>query len=273
MLSNYGWIYAFPSLSVSPCSAFELTIKHSKIAEKEKRLCYQISVKVSGSCLLVSEVELRQQWSSSGSHLWMSSSRLFTSLIKQSIWLRSISLALSLLPVRLATAARNRHRNTSTAATFSTSTTRNPKIMFGFPTRDGEFGWQASLELLHPSLGFIGHWCGGVLINKFWLLTSAHCIHKWVIIAFGYRPDVHSSSHLPAICSTCRYRRCGRSCWEKTTVKWSRATSSGYQWIKSSCTRNTDTSRMIWVSTATWRIISEPKTFCHSSAYETHTTR
>lgn len=78
----------------------------------------------------------------------------------------------------LASAARNRHRNIT-----AISTTRNPKIMFGFPTRDGEFGWQASLELLHPSLGFIGHWCGGVLIHKYWVLSSAHCIHKWVIIA------------------------------------------------------------------------------------------
>lgn len=52
--------------------------------------------------------------------------------------------------------------------------------MYGSPTRDGEFGWQASLELLHPSLGFIGHWCGGVLVNKYWVVSSAHCVHKWV---------------------------------------------------------------------------------------------
>jgi len=64
------------------------------------------------------------------------------------------------------------------ATSFATSTTRNPKIMYGFPTRDGEFGWQASLELLHPSLGFIGHWCGGVLVHRLWVISSAHCIHK-----------------------------------------------------------------------------------------------
>lgn len=69
---------------------------------------------------------------------------------------------------------------TNNTASLPRATTRNPKIMFGFPTRDGEFGWQASLELLHPSLGFIGHWCGGVLIHKYWVLSSAHCIHKWV---------------------------------------------------------------------------------------------
>lgn len=91
----------------------------------------------------------------------------------------------------LATAAaksRNRRGNTTTY------TTRHPKIMFGFPTRDGEFGWQASLELLHPSLGFIGHWCGGVLIHKYWVLSSAHCIHKWVITEYLQTTTIHQSS-------------------------------------------------------------------------------
>lgn len=88
-----------------------------------------------------------------------------------------------LLVITIAAAkSKNRLKSNTTATTitptFSTSTTRNPKIMFGFPTREGEFGWQASLELLHPSLGFIGHWCGGVLISKFWVLSSAHCIHN-----------------------------------------------------------------------------------------------
>ncbi|XP_053679996.1 uncharacterized protein LOC128730929 [Anopheles nili] len=55
---------------------------------------------------------------------------------------------------------------------------RNPKIMHGTPTIEGQYPWQVSLELLHPSYGFIGHWCGGVLIDRNWVLSAAHCIHN-----------------------------------------------------------------------------------------------
>lgn len=59
-----------------------------------------------------------------------------------------------------------------------TSMERNPKIIDGSLTLDGEFPWQVSLEVLHPTYGFLGHWCGGVLIDEFWVLSAAHCIHK-----------------------------------------------------------------------------------------------
>uniref|UniRef100_A0A182PSS7 Peptidase S1 domain-containing protein n=1 Tax=Anopheles epiroticus TaxID=199890 RepID=A0A182PSS7_9DIPT len=72
----------------------------------------------------------------------------------------------------------------STSANFSHSSltpfVRNPKIMHGTPTVEGQYPWQVSLELLHPSFGFIGHWCGGVLIERNWVLSAAHCIHKYV---------------------------------------------------------------------------------------------
>ncbi|XP_065081428.1 uncharacterized protein LOC135703995 [Ochlerotatus camptorhynchus] len=55
---------------------------------------------------------------------------------------------------------------------------RNPKIMHGVPTLEGQYPWQVSLELMHPSYGFIGHWCGGVLIDHNWVLSAAHCIHN-----------------------------------------------------------------------------------------------
>ncbi|XP_053688126.1 uncharacterized protein LOC128737499 [Sabethes cyaneus] len=58
------------------------------------------------------------------------------------------------------------------------SPSRNPKIMHGVPTLEGQYPWQVSLELMHPSYGFIGHWCGGVLIDRNWVLSAAHCIHN-----------------------------------------------------------------------------------------------
>ncbi|XP_055536234.1 plasma kallikrein [Wyeomyia smithii] len=58
------------------------------------------------------------------------------------------------------------------------SPNRNPKIMHGVPTLEGQYPWQVSLELMHPSYGFIGHWCGGVLIDRNWVLSAAHCIHN-----------------------------------------------------------------------------------------------
>lgn len=57
---------------------------------------------------------------------------------------------------------------------------RHAKIIDGSPTREGQFPWQVSLELLHPSMGFLGHWCGAVLIDQYWVLSAAHCIHKYV---------------------------------------------------------------------------------------------
>lgn len=50
--------------------------------------------------------------------------------------------------------------------------------MYGTPTKEGQYPWQVSLELLHPSFGFIGHWCGGVLIDEWWIISAAHCVNK-----------------------------------------------------------------------------------------------
>ncbi|XP_012283872.1 chymotrypsin-like elastase family member 2A [Orussus abietinus] len=52
------------------------------------------------------------------------------------------------------------------------------RIFNGKPSRRGAWPWQVSLQLLHPKLGFIGHWCGGILIDPGWVLTAAHCVHN-----------------------------------------------------------------------------------------------
>ncbi|GBP51637.1 Plasma kallikrein [Eumeta japonica] len=52
------------------------------------------------------------------------------------------------------------------------------RIIRGRESKRGAWPWQVSLQLLHPSFGLIGHWCGGVLVHPLWLLTAAHCIHN-----------------------------------------------------------------------------------------------
>ncbi|KAH8247094.1 hypothetical protein KR032_009198, partial [Drosophila birchii] len=81
---------------------------------------------------------------------------------------------------------------------------RGPRIISGASTNEGQFPWQASLELLHPSLGFLGHWCGAVLIHQYWILSAAHCVHNdlfnlpipplWTVVLGEHDRDVESGN-------------------------------------------------------------------------------
>lgn len=192
-------------------------------------------MKVSGPCLLVSKVfnEAHSHYGNKEFTNWDRGRRLCCDKTLKKI---VSSLFLSLFWTWLSTAVAaeaTKANNRGTNKTFI-RTTRDPKIMYGFPTFDGEFGWQASLELFHPSLGFIGHWCGGVLIHKYWVLSSAHCMHKWVITTvylssrLGYLYG-QSTSFLPVISSTFHFQHCGRLFWGKIIVKLRRDMSNGYR--------------------------------------------
>ncbi|XP_035775242.1 uncharacterized protein LOC118457631 isoform X1 [Anopheles albimanus] len=84
----------------------------------------------------------------------------------------------SYFPIELGATRRMDNGSVSIISSQPEAFVRNPKIMHGTPTVEGQYPWQVSLELLHPSYGFIGHWCGGVLIDRNWVLSAAHCIHN-----------------------------------------------------------------------------------------------
>ncbi|XP_037817516.1 trypsin-1 [Lucilia sericata] len=90
----------------------------------------------------------------------------------------------------------------SQPSTEDPNSSRTAKIIAGTYTKEGQFPWQASLELLHPSLGFLGHWCGAVLIHQYWILSAAHCVHNdlfnlpvpplWTVVLGEYNRAIES---------------------------------------------------------------------------------
>ncbi|RWS12657.1 Trypsin-like protein [Dinothrombium tinctorium] len=74
---------------------------------------------------------------------------------------------------------------------------RNSKVVGGNDTYDGEFPWTVSVRRSGQ------HHCGGVIINRRWVLTAAHCVQNKIVKQYMIRigeyhlnkPDYHSKDY------------------------------------------------------------------------------
>jgi secreted trypsin-like serine protease len=55
----------------------------------------------------------------------------------------------------------------------------SPRIVGGEEVIPHSFPWQVSLQ--NPN----GHWCGGSIINKHWIITAAHCYRSDLSVLAG----------------------------------------------------------------------------------------
>ncbi|RWS30351.1 Trypsin-like protein [Leptotrombidium deliense] len=74
---------------------------------------------------------------------------------------------------------------------------RNSKVVGGNDTYDGEFPWTVSVRRNGA------HHCGGVIINRRWVLTAAHCVQNKLVKSYQirigeyhlHRHDYHSKDY------------------------------------------------------------------------------
>jgi len=71
----------------------------------------------------------------------------------------------------------------------TTSAAREPRIVGGNSTFEGEFPWAVSIQR-HGN-----HHCGGVIVGRRWILTAAHCVRSQLVGNLLVRTGGHTLQH------------------------------------------------------------------------------
>lgn len=116
-----------------------------------------------------------------------------------------------------------------------------PRIIGGVEATLGRWPWQVSLYYSNR------HTCGGSIINSQWVVTAAHCVHKYASsLGLGLLPNrsLTSASVLLSEMSATGYLRCPAGwCTPALSLaarpKW--PSTRGTPWRRSSTTRSTTT--------------------------------
>lgn len=58
-------------------------------------------------------------------------------------------------------------------------TDEDERIVGGYDAENGEFPYQVSLQTKK-------HFCGGSILNEKWILTAAHCVHRFTFKSVYY---------------------------------------------------------------------------------------
>uniref|UniRef100_A0A672SCR5 Peptidase S1 domain-containing protein n=1 Tax=Sinocyclocheilus grahami TaxID=75366 RepID=A0A672SCR5_SINGR len=69
----------------------------------------------------------------------------------------------------------------------------NNRIVGGENATTGAWPWQVSIHLTFQDIDF-GHFCGGTLINKDWVLSAAHCFQWYMLKQEVMIPIVNNSA-------------------------------------------------------------------------------
>lgn len=125
-----------------------------------------------------------------------------------------------------------------------------PRIIGGVEASLGRWPWQVSLYYSNR------HTCGGSIINSQWVVTAAHCVHKYASsLRLGLPPNrpLASASVLLSEMSATGYLRCPAG-WCTPALSHGaqpkRLSTWGTPWRRSSTTRSTTTGAMM--ATSLW---------------------